>query len=195
MRGDILLPNLNRILTTPDPDEGLQRLLVTTALGEPPHTLSAEQHSRPQDPAGHELQSDGDLPLPRGRREMLPHAVVDPVRGHHAQREELEHAAQLPADGLGRHLGAEHGNQHRGHPDADAADDPRDVEGSQGVGVEDLDDGPDAEDQRGQRDGGPAPEASGERPGEEAGEKCYHRSQKQLTRFFKNETYAPPAKD
>ena len=72
--------------------------------------------------------------------------------------------------GAGTYLCRVHGNDDGGHANANAADDPGDIEGCQGVRVERLDDGANVEDGRGEHQGPAAAEPSGEWPDEEAGE-------------------------
>lgn len=116
-------------------------------LRQPTHTLLQKQHADPEYAPGHQLQTDGNLPLPINRRNMLLHTVVDPVRGHDPQgEEELEHAAEHPTDLLGGHFRAEHGHHDGRHADADAADDAGGIESADGVSGRDLDDSADAED-------------------------------------------------
>ncbi|KKA22764.1 hypothetical protein T310_3221 [Rasamsonia emersonii CBS 393.64] len=129
----------------PDPFQAPSGLLVLALGHQPPDALLQRQHAQTHEPAGHELERDGNLPL-RGSRGDELHRVVDPVRDEDADREhELVAATQPAADLLGRHLGEIDGDHARRAPDPEAADDSTQVEHSQGVQVDDLQDDSQAE--------------------------------------------------
>jgi len=98
--------------------------------------------------------------------------VVDPIADAYTYgEEELEAGTESAADFFGGHLGGEHGDENGGAADAEPGDDASGVEGADGVGVDDLEDGADAED-KGADDETEAPaQPSGDGPDGEAAEK------------------------
>lgn len=70
---------------------------------------------------------------------------------------------------LGSHFRAVHGDDNRGHADTDTTDDSGGVKCSDGVRVDDLEDGADTEDGRSQHKGPSTAKSGGEWPDEETG--------------------------
>lgn len=120
---------------------------MTALLDQPPHALLEGEHAESERGGGDELQADGDLPLPGGRREAGFDSVVAPVGDQDTDgEEELEEAADTAAQLARRHLAAVHGHNDRGTAESQPGNDARDVEGGQRVRVDGLDEGANAED-------------------------------------------------